>query len=653
METFHLVAAADHVRGLAHESDAVRAVAELVWNALDADATRISVDLMRNSSEGIDGVSISDNGHGMSAETASSGFRNIGGSSKRVIRRSPADRPFHGKFGRGRLRAFALGTDVVWDSVGTDVTGQRVAVKIAADPGTVDQWSISAPIPTDRATGTVFRSAGKQGLDRLAREDSPTTLLAEFAPYLIDRPSIEVIYDGDALRPADNVESDTRISLGWVYESVQLEAELRIIEWRKATLSSVALADENGVVIETLDRAPAPDFRYSAYIMWSRMAEFEGQWMLAGVGQESELAGLLAAADQAILDHFEPRRNARRREQVGKWKANGSYPYEGAPTSTEDSVERATFDVLSTAISKHVPAARGQQKLILGLLKESLQQQPERVGDLIDQWIGLPEQERQDFDRLLKHTGLSRLIQANTNISNRLEFLRALELMVFDPEAVGLVGERDHLHRILEKELWVFGEQFNMMASERGLSFVLQRHLEVLGSEIETKGVKRLDGRTGRVDLLLSAKAKEYERARHLVIELKAPKIVATMKEVEQVKSYARTVVADAQFAGGDIIWDFWLITSETDDDVEEERAQANRARGIVFASDGTPDQPRRVRVWVKTWSEIVQEAQDRLAYYQEIMSRDVTLEEARAYLLRNHADVIPEGLADQAEMPS
>lgn len=645
VETFRLEAADDHVRNLAHENDVVRAVSELVWNALDADATRISVELIRNSTEGIDGVAVSDNGHGMSAEAASAGFRNIGGSWKRVTRRSPGDRPLHGKFGRGRLRAFALGTDVVWETVGTGVTGETVSLVITVEAGTVDKWTVSTPVPSQGPTGTTFRSAGKQGLDRLASDEAHALLLAEFAPYLMDRPVIEVTYDGAVLRPSDNVKDDTVVQLRWEHGNQELFAELRIIEWRKAARSSVVLADENAVVVESLDRAPAPDFRYSAYILWERMPEFEGQWMLAGVGQDSELAGLLETSNQAIMDHFEGRRNARRREQVDKWKATGSYPYLGEPSTDEETVERATFDVLATAIGRHIPTGRRQQKLTLGLLKESLQQQPERVGDLIDQWIGLPEQERQDFDRLLKQTGLSRLIQANTNVSNRLEFLRALELMVFDPETVDMVGERDHLHRILERELWVFGEQFNMMASERGLSFVLERHIELLGAEVETKPVRRLDGRIGRVDLLLSAKAREYERARHLVIELKAPKITATMKEVEQIKSYARTVAADPQFAGADTLWDFWLITSDIDQDVQEERSQANRERGIVYASDGTPDQPRRVRVWVKTWSEIVNEAQQRLAFYQDTLRRDVTLEEAREYLVRNHGDVIPEGL--------
>jgi hypothetical protein len=65
------------------------------------------------------------------------------------------------------------------------------------------------------------------------------------------------------------------------------------------------------------------------------------------------------------------------------------------------------------------------------------------VGELLDQFLGLPTEERQQLDRLLKRTSLSRVIQASTSVTNRLEFLRALELMVFDPAASGMIGERE------------------------------------------------------------------------------------------------------------------------------------------------------------------------------------------------------------------
>lgn len=56
MGIFHLEAAADHGEGLAHENDVVRAVLELVWNALDADSERVEVTFRRNDADGINGV---------------------------------------------------------------------------------------------------------------------------------------------------------------------------------------------------------------------------------------------------------------------------------------------------------------------------------------------------------------------------------------------------------------------------------------------------------------------------------------------------------------------------------------------------------------------------------------------------------------------
>lgn len=50
---------------------------------------------------------------------------------------------------------------------------------------------------------------------------------------------------------------------------------------------------------------------------------------------------------------------------------------------------------------------------------------------------------------------MSKLMGANTALTNRLDFLAVLRQMVFDPGAADLVKERKELHKILEKELWV------------------------------------------------------------------------------------------------------------------------------------------------------------------------------------------------------
>jgi hypothetical protein len=86
----------------------VQALAELIWNGLDAEATAIKV----TAEEGdvrLESMTVQDNGHGMSYEEAASAFEYLGGSWKKANNLSKnGKRHLHGKEGRGRLRALAL-----------------------------------------------------------------------------------------------------------------------------------------------------------------------------------------------------------------------------------------------------------------------------------------------------------------------------------------------------------------------------------------------------------------------------------------------------------------------------------------------------------------------------------------------------------------
>ena len=64
MPRITLTAGNDLVQRLAGETDPVRAVIELIWNSLDADANEVSVTLDRNAADGIVGVTVRDDGLG-------------------------------------------------------------------------------------------------------------------------------------------------------------------------------------------------------------------------------------------------------------------------------------------------------------------------------------------------------------------------------------------------------------------------------------------------------------------------------------------------------------------------------------------------------------------------------------------------------------
>lgn len=648
MTRISLEAGNDLVERLAHENDPVKAVVELVWNSLDADANSFSVVLHRNEADGVIGVEVADDGHGMAPEELSSAFRWVGNSWKRMAGRSNGEqRPLHGRFGQGRRRAFALGTQIEWVTVADGIDGNRLRSVVRSSVNARNDFDISDPVCTDEGTGTRFVASGRDALDRLDTDKARDRITATFAPYLLVRDDVEILYGGTRIRPRDVIDRDTAYDLEWEHEGVTRQAKLRIIEWKAGNERTIHLCDGEGVPVDALDTAPAADFQYSAYVMWDEMPEHHNEWILAKLESTPSVLGmLLAEVDRALDEHFGARRAQRRRELVEQWKDGNVYPYQGEPGTEEEKVERATFDVVATSIRRHIPSGKKQKKLTLGLLRESLQQRPSDVSALLDEYVGLPADEKEQLERLLTRTSLSRVIQASSNVTNRLEFLRALELMVFDPETNKMVGERDHLHKILESELWVFGEQYNLMVSERGLTAALDRHREMLDEPRTDKApVKLLDGKSGRLDLLLSVAATEHDRNRHLVVELKAPKIPAGQKELAQIKAYAMAVAKDPRFASSTTEWDFWLVTGEIDDVVRQEANQKNRERGVVFEPD-LPDAPgAKVRVWVRDWGQIIDDAKRRLDYFQKSLQHDPSLDDARDYLRRNHGDVIPEGL--------
>src|SRR5260370_39421457 len=113
MSELVLQASDDLVARLAHEGDPVRAVVELVWNAIDGEAHTVTVRLERDAAlEAIVAVAVEDDGHGITSDEVEATFGRIGDSWKKRSERSKNGvRLLHGKLGEGRLRAFALGSE--------------------------------------------------------------------------------------------------------------------------------------------------------------------------------------------------------------------------------------------------------------------------------------------------------------------------------------------------------------------------------------------------------------------------------------------------------------------------------------------------------------------------------------------------------------
>ena len=124
-----------------------------------------------------------------------------------------------------------------------------------------------------------------------------------------------------------------------------------------------------------------------------------------------------------------------------------------------------------------------RRRFSLELLRQAVEQDPGSLRRVLQEVLELPEEQLEELDELLSQTSLTQVITASRSITNRLDFLKALDEMVHDPEIKDRVLERRQLHRILVNELWVFGEAYALGVDDQALRAVLERHIELLGRD--------------------------------------------------------------------------------------------------------------------------------------------------------------------------
>lgn len=235
MKTVHVKAQDDHLTTLSRTSRPEVAIGELIWNGLDADANSVRVEFVRSILGPVEKILIRDDGHGISATEVEDAFGHLGGSWKRLRDTTREQgRLLHGKEGKGRFRAFALGEHVTWITRYLDqgklrelqVTGNSAA------PGrfVVSDLADAAP-GASRGTEVAVESV-YESLPDLQRPSVVEELAEIFAIYLTQYRNVSLIYDGVRLDPASLVgHSNTYALDAFELEGVSVPAaELAVLE---------------------------------------------------------------------------------------------------------------------------------------------------------------------------------------------------------------------------------------------------------------------------------------------------------------------------------------------------------------------------------------------------------------------------------------
>lgn len=636
MTTLNLHAKQDFLERDAATRDPIRALAELVWNALDADATKIEVMLERNDLGGLAAIRVVDNGNGISATSAAHDFGNLGDSWKRSAHRTSLGRAIHGKEGRGRLRFFSLAQRARWfTTTKTDPSSEgdaRLSSRtIEIHSKSLERCEVTeAAGPLDQTTGTTVALTSLKGtFDELSTPDAYRQFSTLFAPYVLQYPNAEIWYNGFKVDPDITIHrwQDLPHTIVHLANRTIDDLKIKVIEWKSASdTRQIHFGGEDGIVLGSQPaHVTAPGFEYSAYAYSAFFQEIADHHLLELDNlNEPDFVVVLTHIRQAVTDYFRTRISEQSLGIIQDLKDQGAYPYEGEPRDEIERRERQVFDIATYAINSHSRdfsrAETSLKKMTLTLLKEAIKHNPDDLSTILQAVVNLPKAKQSEFSSLLKKTELGNIIGASSLISERITTLGVLKGMVFDPKFRKSVKERGELDVLVRDHTWMFGERFHITMAETGLTKVMNRVAEDLGAKRKGRRITKKDGSVGRVDCFLgrSVPHSDESKREYLLIELKRPSLKLGRKELDQVEDYVNAIRDEPEFLHTDTSWNFILVASEFEPEIESRIYQKDRPHGLFLNGDN-------FQFWIKTWAEVVRENEARLQFVQKKLQLEVS----------------------------
>lgn len=632
------------------------AVKELIWNACDADAKNIEVSFDYDGIAGAESVSdiyVKDDGHGIAIDRIEEYFGKYGRSQKTYSDKSPGGRIYHGKLGRGRYKSLAAGNFLDWDSVFRDESGTLLRCEIHIN--SASRMNISYSETAEKAeaehTGTIVHIHGipdeKIGFITKMAEPMETIpdLLATFAPYLLAYTDITIKYNGVTVDPAQQIKSQEDQEL--VYEEdgkEPIKARLSAITWKEAQFNKLYICGSSGVVYAEMDYTPLKRTSTSLYLMGDLFEQMHRDNTLAMGNTNPAYAYFEEEAKKfarALVGEQEEEDAA---VEIARIKEEGIYPYDGEPEDDMKKAERDVFDVFAVQVNRAVPqlksSSRQTKKLTYRLMREAINTNPASIKTILTEVFNLTQQQQDDLAELLTHTSLPDIIDTAKTVSDRLVFLQVLEEMVYNDSVGKAIKERTQFHKVLLKELWIFGEKYTLGTSDQSLRNLLKAHLNCLGRDELTPEIppEAVEDLTRIPDLCLFQQiCPSYENFEHLVIELKRPTLTLTLKEMDQIRDYALTVAENPMFDKTRTKWHFVLLGQRLDQHVQRALRNQTVGEGNFYNADN-------VSISVFEWSKIIQDNKLKYEYLRRKLNHQLSSDPnfASDYLRTKHAELFP-----------
>lgn len=641
----------DHIESIT-KANGINSLAELLWNSLDADATEINVEYKTNSLGGYNFINITDNGHGLTYEKAQNIFSRIGGSEKKLQAQSPGGRQYHGKEGKGRYKSLSLGDLVKFTSVyGTKDDFSEFSLTI--DRNQLSRTELSDLKKLKKGEGlsgfkVEINNVNSKNADQALKIENRRELEEIFASYWISYPKFKILFNGNELSFdslfKNTEQTELTVEAG---ENLNYKFIIKIIEWTFDNKKKTYLCNAQGIPFQETNLGLRSSIPISIFIQSVYIEKLHRENVLNLFESDEILNGVIKSAKDFAREYVKKRLHEYSKEFIQELKQKNLYPYKEPAEDVLEESKRQVFDIVALQVHEYLPSFNEQddksKKLTLKLLSEALENDSKNLRRILSEVIELPEEQREDLAELLDSTSLSCIIDAMTEIKNRLNFLNGLEQIIYDKDLNKNILERRHLHKIIVKETWLFGDEYTYGVDDLTLKNVLKAYLkdclkrddfEDVVNSSDNQELETIPDVCLWQQYSLGTAGKE-----NLVIELKRPSLDAGFDEKTQIESYATKVANDNRFPKGKTKWKFILVTKDFKPEIKPLLTQKNRKYGHIHEGENFD-------VYILSWGDIISEAKQRHEFIKEKLNLNLQdNEQGLDYLKSKYKKYLPSDL--------
>ena len=242
---------------------------------------------------------------------------------------------------------------------------------------------------------------------------------------------------------------------------------------------------------------------------------------------------------------------------------------------------------------------------------------------ILDNIIKLTKEERETLVNILDKTKLNNIISMLKILEDRQIVVNSLKKIIF--ELTDYTNERNHIQKIMEKNYWLFGEEYNLITADKHFQKALEEY------EYKLYGYRNKDDykiediqRNRRMDIFLAAKRKlnSFSNAsklqENIILELKAPSIPISVDIFRQIEDYMELIKNEPRFNSVTRMWKFYAISSEVDNFIKT-KYEEYQEKGEPFLVKSV----KNCKIYVMTWDDVFRNFEENYNFLYEKLNFD------------------------------